>query len=223
MPPTRTRTIGFFVLVSVCLLLSSEIVHQPWLMYVFKPLASLLILLVPALQWKSQASPFVLWVALGLFFSFVGDVFLMFPSRFFQYGLLAFLFAHVSYLVAFTRQTKFPARFSLWFLYLALLALFFVLFLSPSLPRPLLLPVIVYIFFVASMSSQAMGRFLILRDLPAAFAALGTLFFLLSDSLLSFDRFHSPIPAVTFLVLLPYYLGQWLIALSTSPQHSPPP
>lgn len=225
LPPSRTRIIGLLMLLSVCLLLASEIVRQPWLMYVFKPLASLLILLVPALQWKRQASPFVMWITVGLFFSLVGDIVLMFPGGFFVYGLLAFLLAHVAYLIAFSRQTKFPARFSLWLLYLALLAVFFLVFLFPALPRTLLLPVIVYIFFVASMSSQAMGRFLTLRNRPAALAALGTLFFMLSDSLLAFDRFHSPIPAAVFLVLIPYYLGQWLIALSTvstSPQHSPP-
>ena len=152
---------------------------------------------------------------MGLFFSFFGDLFLLSHDRYFLYGLCAFLLAHISYLIAFTRGIRFPALLSVWLLYLAAVATFLLWVIFPKLPVGFRLPIVVYMFFVVSMASQSMGRFLILKNIPAALAAFGAIFFVLSDSLLAFDRFHSRLPAAAFLVLVPYYLAQWLIALST--------
>jgi uncharacterized membrane protein YhhN len=213
---TFTRIIGLLVFVAVSLLLASGPVHQPWLLYTFKPLASALILLIPLARWKRHHNSFTFWITVGLLFSFFGDLLLLLPNRFFIHGLFAFLLAHVFYLVAFSRGIKFPAHLYVWFIYISVGAYLF-LFLYATLPSGFGFPVILYVFFVSSMAAQAMGRFLTLKNRPAAYAAIGALLFMLSDSFLSFDRFHSHIPAAAFFVLIPYYLGQWFIALSTYP------
>lgn len=223
MSPTITRTVGILVLLALSLMLASGPLQIPWLMYCFKPLASALIFAIPFVQWRKHRSPFIFWITIGLLFSFVGDVLLIFPDRLFIYGLVAFLFAHISFLIAFSREVKFPAHLFLWFLYLAVFAAYFFFVLFPTLSSDLRLPVIVYVFFVSTMGAQAMGRFFILKNRPACFAAIGALFFLLSDSLLAFDRFRSPIPASVFFVLIPYYLALWLIALSTQSLESANP
>ncbi|HEY4978826.1 MAG TPA: lysoplasmalogenase [Candidatus Acidoferrum sp.] len=216
MSPKLTRIFGFFVLIAVALLLGAEVFDQPWLMYIFKPLAIALIFSISLANWKVHPSPFALWISIGLFLSLIGDIALMSQDRFFVSGLLAFLVAHICYLAAFSRGVKFPARPSVWLLYLTVLGSFYG-FLFPGIPSALRLPVGFYVFFVASMAAQSMGRFLMLNNHPARLAALGTVLFLLSDALLSFDRFHAPIPAAAFFILTPYFLGQWLIALSTRP------
>jgi uncharacterized membrane protein YhhN len=65
------------------------------------------------------------------------------------------------------------------------------------------------------MAGQGMGRYLVLRCRAAHFAAIGALLFMFSDALLSIDRFRAPLPRASLFILVPYFLGQWLIALST--------
>lgn len=49
-----------------------------------------------------------------------------------------------------------------------------------------------------------------------AYAALGSVLFLLSDSLLAFNRFVAPIPLGRLLVLVLYFLALALIASSSA-------
>ena len=41
-------------------------------------------------------------ITLGLFFSWFGDVFLLFPEKKFIHGLISFLLAHICYIIAFS-------------------------------------------------------------------------------------------------------------------------
>jgi uncharacterized membrane protein YhhN len=75
--------------------------------------------------------------------------------------------------------------------------------------------VAVYAFALATMAAQAMGRYLWLRTGAALLAAVGALFFMVSDGLLATDRFRAAIPYAAVVVLVPYYIAQMLIALST--------
>lgn len=220
MSPTLTRIVLFLVVFAVCGALSTGSLHRPLLHFSFQPIATILILAIPLTQHIKHPSSFALWISVGLFFSLFGDVFLLFHDRCFLFGLSAFLLAHISYLIAFTRDVSFPARLSVWLIYFAVVGCFVLFVVFPKLPSGLRLPIIVYMFFVVSMAAQSMGRFLILKNIPAGLAAFGAIFFVLSDSLLAFDRFQSPIPAAAFFVLIPYYIAQWSIALSTQPSSS---
>jgi uncharacterized membrane protein YhhN len=185
-----------------------------WLVYVFKPLATLFIAAVAFTNWRAQRHPYSLCVLIGLMCSLAGDVWLLWPARYFLMGLLSFLVAHIAYLAAFTRGIKFSARPLVWLLYGAI-GFGLWLFLRPGLSVSLRAPVAVYTFVLVTMASQAMGRFLILHTYTARLAAIGAIFFMISDTLLALDRFRRPIPASAFLVLGLYYLAQWLIASST--------
>jgi uncharacterized membrane protein YhhN len=77
------------------------------------------------------------------------------------------------------------------------------------------LPVAVYAILLASMAGQAMGRYFVLHSTAAELAAIGALLFMLSDALLSIDRFRVQLPRALLLILIPFFLGPWLIALST--------
>jgi uncharacterized membrane protein YhhN len=185
-----------------------------WLHDLSTPLATILLLalaLSNALAFKKR---YARWITIGLFLSLLGDIALLRPAQYFLLGLIAFLFAHVAYLIAFTRDTKFPARLNICFLYLCVTAALY-LFLFPGLTGALKLPVAVYAILLASTAGQAMGRYLLLQSRSARFAAIGALLFMLSDVLLSIDRFRAPLRQASLLVLVPYFLGQWLIALST--------
>jgi len=184
-----------------------------WLVYIFKPIATVLLILIALLLWIYDRSTYAQWIVVGLIFALLGDVLLMWPNQHFLAGLAAFLVTHAAYLVAFTRDCKFPARLAVWFAYVVAAIACYVLLL-PTLPRGLRIPVAAYAILLSTMAGQAMGRFLVLKTGYAWRAALGALFFLLSDLLLAFDRFRGPLVWSTVLILVPYYVGQWLIASS---------
>jgi len=61
-----------------------------------------------------------------------------------------------------------------------------------------------------------MGRYFVVRSRVATLAAIGALLFMLSDVFLAIDQFRAPLPRAPLLILVPYFLGQWLVALSTT-------
>lgn len=71
-----------------------------WLHWIAKPLATLLI---AAIVWRTDAAPhgYRRAILLGMAFSCIGDIALMLPFDAFVLGLIAFLLAHLCYIVAF--------------------------------------------------------------------------------------------------------------------------
>ena len=211
---TSTRIVGILICCAVAQIIVGYLGHSILLVYIFKPLATLLVLSIALVNWISQKSKYALWICGGLVFSLVGDVLLMWPERYFVVGLGAFLFAHIAYLAAFTRGMKFPSTWTVWGFYLAIGAgMYFAL--SDRLPAELKLPVALYAFALATMGAQAMGRYFSLRTQTAMLAAAGGIFFMVSDGLLAVDRFRAAIPYGAIVVLVPYYVAQVLIAMST--------
>jgi uncharacterized membrane protein YhhN len=204
----------FFLLAAVFSLLGNFFTH-PWLHDVFTPFATICILCIALFNWRRFKESCAFWICTGLFFSLLGDIALLRPTQHFLPGLVAFLVAHIAYLIAFTCNAKFPARFSIWLAYIVVAAMLYYVLL-PGLPRALKLPVAAYAILLASMAGQAMGRYSVRRTRPTLLAAIGALLFLLSDTLLSLDRFSSALPYASLLILAPYFVGQWLIALSTA-------
>ncbi len=205
---------GILIATAVALVLAGHLLLIPWLVYIFKPLATILILSIAFRNRRNRSDSYSLWITTGLLCSLIGDVLLIWPSVFFLPGLFAFLLAHIAYLVAFTRSVKFPARASIWLIYLATAVTLYV-FLYPNLPVRLRLAVFIYSLLLGSMAAQAAGRATLLKTTPSYRAAIGAIFFMLSDCLLAYDRFHAPILLAPVLILVPYYLAQWLIARST--------
>jgi uncharacterized membrane protein YhhN len=215
----RTRVLAAAVALSALLAIASGpgALGQPWLLYVFKPLATLLVIVH---AWPRGAdTPRVRhWLLVGLGLSLLGDVALMWPQQGFLPGLVAFLLAHLAYIVAFTRGTRFivaaPGAFALY----ALLAGGILAVLWPSVPGELKLPVLAYVACLASMAAQAAARWWTHRHEAGApalrLAAIGGALFVGSDGLLATDRFHAPLPAASLWILATYWLAQWCIASS---------
>ena len=142
------------------------------------------------------------FIAAGLAFSAAGDVLLESP-RLFVAGLAAFLCAHISYIMAFLVQTRRLA---------VLQAVPFVIWLGLvySVLRPglgdMTAPVTVYVIAIGVMMWRAAAR--IDGDRAAWLAAIGSILFGMSDTLIGLDRFHAPIPGVRYAIILLYWAGQ---------------
>jgi len=213
-PRNSNITTGLAFAASAASVASHAVHYQPFI-YIFKPLAAVFLFLLALYSWARPKQPYALWISIGLFFSLIGDVLLIRPDKFFLLGLAAFLLTHIAYLIAFARDAKLlPRPFVLVYFLVAVIAY---TLLVPKLPVPLKFPVAIYSLLLSSMAAQGMIRFSILRTMNAKLAAIGAIFFMLSDFLLAFDRFHTTLPIASVLVLIPYYIAQLLIALSTVP------
>jgi uncharacterized membrane protein YhhN len=181
-----------------------------WL-FVFKPLTTLLII---AFAWPrgADAPARQRWVRVGLGLSLAGDVALLWPVQGFLPGLVAFLLAHLAYIVAFTRGVRFAAR-PVAFAAYAVVAGAILWGLWPGVPAELRVPVLAYVACLATMAAQAtaVGRV----------AALGGALFVVSDALLATHKFAAPLPLSALWILATYWAAQGLIAASLRRVTSP--
>ena len=186
--------------------------RRPWLIAVFKPLATILILGVALLPGRLGSEAYARAIAAGLVFSLLGDILLMLPDRFIQ-GLAAFLLAHCAYIVAFHEGAAAPGF--AWALAAAALVGGGVLsYLWNGLTGGMKPPVTLYVIVIGLMTALAVGRWLGRPAAPTLRAAAGALLFLCSDAMLAIDRFRRPFRPARAAVLGSYYAAQLLIALS---------
>ena len=191
----------------------------PVLAWVFKPLATMIVI---AHAWqRGHDRPTVRrWVLVGLVWSLVGDVALLWPKRGFLPGLVSFLLAHMAYLVAFTRGLRLAQRPGSFVVYAAIAAVILAL-LWPGVPGALRAPVVVYVVALSAMAAQAA---LLWRSGAArgAVVALGGALFMGSDTLLAINKFMLPLPAASLWILATYWAAQWCIASWPAPAERRP-
>lgn len=190
-----------------------------WLHWVCKPLATLLMLALAARAMRPVSATYRRYILIGLAFCLLGDILLMLPADLFVPGLVSFLLAHGLFIAAFSSDVRFAARWWPWLLCLAYGA-GMTLLLWRGIGTALRVPVLVYVLVLASMGGQALGRASWLRQqgdgraASARYAGIGAMLFMLSDSLLAWDRFHTALPLASLYILATYYAALWLIARS---------
>ena len=150
-------------------------------------------------------------IAAGLIISLAGDVFMMLRKKRFLEGLICFLVAQVLYTSAFLSGIR--LEFSFWpSVPLLIWTVLVVFILYPHLGK-MRIPVIIYVLVIITMARAALERSIQLPG-TAALAAAGGVLFVLSDSILAFDRFVRPFRSAQAFILSTYFAAQWLIALS---------
>ena len=179
--------------------------------YILKPLTTFCIILLAFNSGLPGLSRYEVLILVGLIFSLAGDVFLMLPNDRFIPGLVSFLIAQVVYAVAFLSQTD---QYSvLIILPLLIYGMWIYASLLPHLEN-MKVPVLVYIVFILLMVWSALNYYWAAGSRLAIYAAVGAVFFLISDSILAWNRFKHPFKMARALVLATYFLAQTLIALS---------
>jgi uncharacterized membrane protein YhhN len=193
------------------------------LLFVFKPLTTLLII---AHAWRRGTdTPSVRrFVLAGLWLSLVGDVALLWPQQGFVPGLVAFLIAHVLYIVAFTREHRFAAQPAALAAY-ALIAATILALLWGTIPPALRIPVAAYVLALTLMAAQSavIGLGAQGDDVRRARGLMiGGALFMASDTVLAVNRFALPVPAAGLWILSTYWVAQWLIASWLKPSAPAP-
>lgn len=201
--------------------LVGELLALPVVIYVAKPVATLAII---AIAWRAHhpVSPtYRALIVAGLVASLAGDVALMLPGDRFVVGLGCFLVAHLLYIGAFASDGG-GARDLGMALAVGLIAVAMLLYLWPALGE-LQLPVLAYVTVIGVMAWQALARWRRLGSEGAAFAAVGAVSFLVSDSALAIRRFRVEFPLASVAVMTTYWLAQWAIARSVARGTAPLP
>jgi uncharacterized membrane protein YhhN len=206
-----------FIVATVFLLIRAEFRSEQRQVYFFKPLSTLLVILVAALSFSTPDVKvgYTAGILVGLILSLGGDVALMFPSgKAFLAGLVLFLLAHVAYAVTFTLFNGFYAGDLITGGALLVTAIVVYLYLQPSLGK-MKGPVIGYIAVISFMVNRATSAFFGTAFTPtqAWLMAAGAILFWISDLMLAVNRFRRPFEYHR-LGLAFYYGGQLLIALS---------
>lgn len=211
-------TIFFFILLAANITgVGANIVL---LQYITKPLLMPALALFFLLQNTSRKSLPGKWVMAALFFSWAGDVLLMFQEKipdFFLFGLSAFLIAHIFYIIFFhsvrikTGIRSRPLLFLPVIVYYAVL----IFWLFPGL-GDMKMPVIIYGLVISFMLVLALHMLFIRNKQAGMLMTLGAILFVISDSILAFNKFYWSFTLAGVWIMLTYGIAQYLIVKGAS-------
>lgn len=155
----------------------------------------------------------------ALAFSWIGDIILLFADIaeiYFILGLVSFLISHIIYCTLFNKQDHTQIRNNAVFrVGCAVIVVYIVGMLSVLLPTlgNLKIPVIVYAFVISTMLLFAFNGFLTWSKPGNKYIFAGAVIFVVSDSILAIDKFHTPIQKSAFIIMLTYLVAQYLLVV----------
>jgi uncharacterized membrane protein YhhN len=192
-----------------------QLLNAGFLQIVFKPL--LLPLLMAAVILHSNPSGSRNVLAAALFFSFAGDVFLLFESwhpNWFIAGLICFLLTHIFYCWYFlkikgseeSQLLQSPWIFTVVLTYTGCL----IWLLYPKLGQ-LAIPVIIYACVLTAMLLCCIHASTSMTIEAKKLAIIGAVCFVISDSLLAINKFYASFTYAGIFIMLTYCFAQYLI------------
>jgi uncharacterized membrane protein YhhN len=200
--------------------LSGEWFQIKWLDYTFKPLI-LIWICGYFLQNSKNIDKKVVQLAVFAFaFSWMGDILLMFGDKgfvFFILGLGSFLVAQIVYVFLFLRtinlsgKKPFLKKIPYWLIIYIAYGLIVYTILYSRLDPVLRMSVFVYMVALLSMSSMALNRLGNVHPISFRYIFIGSLFFVISDTLIAINKFLLPIPYEGILIMSSYICAQYLI------------
>ena len=173
--------------------------------YAAKPLA-LVALIGVALTLVPESEGRRTWFVVALVLSLAGDVFLVVPRNLFVAGLASFLLGHLAYVAGFGLGEAWP-----WILGVLVVSTAIATPVVRALVRDghreLLGPVVAYLAVISLMVACAIGD-------GDGRAVVGAVLFLLSDSLIAWNRFVRPLAWAPVTIMVTYHVAQTGLVLS---------
>ena len=173
-------------------------------------------LLIAYLVTSGKDAPGLLIPALT--FGFLGDMFLMIPGekkKIFMAGLVTFLINQILYTVIFYRSMGGLGDLPLWIYPLIVLYVAYGILMYRLLEKGLdglKIPVIVYMIAILTMGVAALLRVTAFGgECTFWLVLMGSLIFIVSDSVLAFDKFRKRLPLNRILIMSTYIAAQFLI------------
>jgi len=191
-----------------------------WLEYITKPLIILSLIGFIIVSTKGTSCKFKRLILIALLFSWFGDLFLMIDEQYpvlFIFGLASFLISHLLYIFAFNQSAHPPLNVPLikrhpWIIFLLIVFGSYIFkILQPGLGE-MVVPVIIYLIAILSMFVFALNRWGKVSKQSFLWITFGALFFIISDSILAFDKFHMHIKNAHLFIMVTYMFAQYAIA-----------
>lgn len=149
-------------------------------------------------------------ILLGLICSCAGDALL--NINLFLEGMGAFAIAHIWYISAFGwKPFRLPIGVALYIFGTVVISLAF-----NRLHGVLAIGVPIYAALLTTTCWRALARALQKPSFLNSFCAVGTVLFLLSDSVIAINMFLTPVPYSRIIIMSTYYTAQFAIAFSTA-------
>ena len=209
----QTWIIGFIGILAVHL--AGIVFSIQLLEYVIKPMIVIWLMLYFLSQTVSINSVLKKWILAALFFSWAGDVLLLFQqnnSIFFLLGLSAFLIAHIFYIVFFNSvRVNENVRGNIWLLLVVAVYYGSLISLLYTHLGGMKLPVLVYGVVISCMFMLAMHMLSIKNKTAGRWMMIGALLFVMSDSLLAINKFYQPFAIASVAIMITYGLAQLFI------------
>ena len=197
--------------------LTGRLTGQIALEYPVKPL--IMIWMALYFMIRNKKREFMVPVLIAFFFSWVGDNLLMFSDRnelFFFAGVGGFFLAQITYIYTFARYSELGGRG--WLQKRPVFALFFIAYLTgiylllyPGLEGIMKPIILIYALSLIGMSMMALNRNGRVNHRSFILVFLGSLLFVLSDSMIAIDRFYAGFPMAGFWIMATYIPAQYLI------------
>ena len=217
------RKTGLLFNLLLCLTVAGELLRHildiQLLHYTCKPLIMVLISIFFYLSVMDNYNRFAILIQLGFFFSWLGDILLMFEDdvpSFFIFGLIAFLLTHICYIFAFRKSVTDSKRpsyikqkplFAIPFILLGI-TIYWALF--PNL-KELTIPVLVYTGVIVTMVIFALNTKNAVTTVSYQLLFAGAMVFMISDTVLSFNKFLFPTSYAEVIIMSTYIAAQYLI------------
>ena len=197
--------IYYFIFLSSVLAIISKY-KAPQFYSIVKPIPIILLLLQIYFSSNVLANQLLLF---GLIFSLLGDLSLL-RKNLFYLGLLFFLTAHILY---FSLFIIFAIDVN-WILVVPFIFYSIILFSLLNLASIIKSSaIILYMSAISLMGFSGLNLYLERFDIPSLLIFLGGLLFILSDSVLAYNKFKSHFKVAEIVILSTYYLAQTLIVI----------
>jgi uncharacterized membrane protein YhhN len=188
--------------------------------YVTKP--SVILALIGWLVLYGGLRGNTLYFIVGLCFSLFGDILFMLPKEQFIAGLIAFLFAHIAYILGLSSLRYVISAAGLILLLLVVLN-GFVIFsrisngLTSSGQNTLRIPVLIYTIVIGGMLVSALLTMISPNSewnpYSALLVSLGAILFFVSDSSLAWNKFVVQTKSMPIIIMITYHIAQITITL----------
>lgn len=152
------------------------------------------------------------WYVSALFFSFWGDVLLIFKNDFFVFGLASFLLAHIFYIkiTASMLQQISTKKIILVSMPFVLFVIAFISLIKDNLAN-FFIPVILYAVVISTFGTIALLNYLKEKSTSNLWLCLGAIIFIISDSLIALNKFYEPKYYYSICIMITYIVAQYLI------------
>ena len=203
---TKNLTILFFVVAISDVI--GIIFNITWLQIVSKPLIILTLFVLYYFSAEQRNN----WYLLALFFSFLGDVFLLDKNGYFLLGIGSFLITQILFIKLIISQLE-KVRIHHFIITLLPFVVYFTVLISIIQENltEFMIPVVIYGITISFFGMVSLLNYFIDKSKRSLVLLIGVVLFIASDSMIALNKFHEPRILYPVAIMITYIVAQYFI------------